>query len=167
MMKLVKALGALALSGVALGTTHLAAAETTTPIQDLVIVEETASPDLGEPRIAFAPYSAYRPYGLYGYRPYSAYGYRPYGLYGYRPYSAYGYRPYGVYGYRPYGGYGFRPYGVYGYRPYGGYGYRPYGYRPGFQPFGWHRPWRSLSSGGDAAPGGDIPTPAVSLPHAR
>ncbi|WP_437720292.1 hypothetical protein [Sorangium sp. So ce861] len=141
MMKLVKALGALALSGVALGTTQPAAAEITTPIQDLVIVEETASPDLDDSRIV-APYS-------------------------YRPYGVYGYRPYGVYGYRPYGVYGYRPYGVYGYRPYGGYGYRPYGYRPGFRPYGWYRPWRSLSSGAEAAPGGDIPTPAVSLPDDR
>ncbi|WP_438014477.1 hypothetical protein WMF18_26725 [Sorangium sp. So ce315] len=146
-----KALGALALSGIALGTTQLAAAETTTPIQDLVIVEETASPDLDDSRVVVVPYRAYRPYGLYGYRPYSAYGYRPYGLYGYRPYSAYGYRPYGLYGYRPYGA----------------YGYRPYGYRPGFRPYGWYRPWRSLSSGVEPAPGGEIPTPAVSLPGAR
>ncbi|WP_437667213.1 hypothetical protein [Sorangium sp. So ce1182] len=137
MMKLVRALGALALSGVALGTTQFAAAETTTPIQDLVIVEETASPELDASRVVVVPYGAYRPYGLYGYRPYSAYGYRPYGAYGYRPY---------------------------GYRP---YGYRPYGYRPGFRPYGWYRPWRSLSSEVDAAPGGDIPTPAVSLPDDR
>ncbi|WP_437312972.1 hypothetical protein [Sorangium sp. So ce385] len=161
MMKLVKALGALALSGVALGTTQLAAAETTTPIQDLVIVEETASPDLDDSRI-IAPYS-YRPYGVYGYRPYGG-GFRPYGVYGYRPYGG-GFRPYGVYGYRPYGG-DFRPYGVYGYRPYG-HGFRPYGYRPGFRPYGWHRPWRSLSSGAEAAPGVDVPTPAVSLPDDR
>ena len=107
-MKLVKALGALALSGIAVGAPQLAAAETTTPIEDLVIVEETANPDL-DARVAAFPYGAYRPYGVYGYRPYSAYGYRPYGLYGYRPYAAYGYRPYG---YRP----GFRPYGWY--RPY-------------------------------------------------
>ncbi|WP_437828148.1 hypothetical protein [Sorangium sp. So ce1153] len=124
MMNLVKALGALALSGVALGTTQLAAAETTTPIQDLVIVEETATPVLDDARVV--PYHAYRPYGLYGYRPY---GYRPYG-----------------------------------YRP---YGYRPYGYRPGFRPYGWYRPWRSLSSGVEAAPEGDIPTPAVNLPDGQ
>ncbi|WP_437758384.1 hypothetical protein [Sorangium sp. So ce1389] len=131
MMKLVKALGALALSGFALGTTQLAAAETTTPIQDLVIVEETASPELDASRVVVVPYRAYRPYGLYGYRPYSAYRFRPYGLYGYRPYSA--------------------------------YRFRPYGYRPGFRPYGWYRPWRSLSSEVDAAPTGDIPTPAVNL----
>ncbi|WP_437949401.1 hypothetical protein WME98_00490 [Sorangium sp. So ce296] len=160
MMKLVKALGALALFGVALGTTQLAAAETSTPIQDLVIVEETASPDLDASRIV-------APYGGYGYRPYGGYGYRPYGGYGYRPYGGFGYRPYGGFGYRPYGGFGYRPYGGFGYRPYGGYGYRPYGgygYRPGFQPFGWYQPWRSLSS---AAPGRDIPTPAVNLPDDR
>ncbi|WP_437331646.1 hypothetical protein [Sorangium sp. So ce394] len=156
-MKLVKALGALALSGVALGTTQLAAAETSTPIQDLVIVEETASPDLDASRIV-APY---------GYRPYGVYGYRPYGGFGYRPYGVYGYRPYGGFGYRPYGGFGYRPYGAYGYRPYGGFGYRPYGYRPGFRPYGWYRPWRSLSSEAESAPGGDIPTPAVSLPDDR
>ncbi|WP_437678394.1 hypothetical protein [Sorangium sp. So ce131] len=150
-MKLVRALCALPLSGIAFGTTQLAAAETTTPIEELVIVEETASPELDESRVVVAPYRAYRPYGLYGYRPYSAYGYRPYGLYGYRPYSAYGYRPYGLYGYRPYSA----------------YGYRPYGYRPGFRPYGWHRPWRSLSSGVEAAPGGGIPTPEVDVPDDR
>ncbi|WP_437967724.1 hypothetical protein WMF04_50710 [Sorangium sp. So ce260] len=135
MMKLMKALGVLALSGIALGTTQLAAAETTMPLQDLVIVEETASPEHEDSRVVVVPYRAYRPYGLYGYRPYSAYGYRPYGLYGYRPYSA--------------------------------HGYRPYGYRPGFRPYGWYRPWRSLSSGVEAAPGEGIPTPAVDLPDDR
>ncbi|KYF57606.1 hypothetical protein BE04_11795 [Sorangium cellulosum] len=139
MMKLVKALGALALSGVAVGTTQLAAAETTTPIQDLVIVEETASPDLDDARII-----------------------APYGVYGYQPYGGFGYRPYGGFGYRPYGGFGYRPYGGFGYRPYGGFGYRP-----GFQPFGWYQPWRSRSSGVEAAPGGDVPTPEVNLPDDR
>ncbi|WP_437933486.1 hypothetical protein [Sorangium sp. So ce341] len=171
-----KALGALALSGVALGSTQLAAAETTTPIQDLVIVEETVSPDLDASRVV-APYHAYQPYGGYGYQPYGGYGYQPYGGYGHRPYGGYGHRPYGGYGYQPYGGYGHRPYGGYGHRPYGGYGHRPYGgyghrpyggygYRPGFQPFGWYQPWRSLS-GVEAAPGRNIPTPAVSLPDDR
>ncbi|WP_437935398.1 hypothetical protein [Sorangium sp. So ce341] len=83
-MKLVKALGALALSGIALGAAPLAAAEDTVPVQDLVIVEETASPTLADARIPpdDIPYRGdLRPYGIFRpYRPFDPYRpFRPYG----------------------------------------------------------------------------------------
>ncbi|KYF90473.1 hypothetical protein BE20_17600 [Sorangium cellulosum] len=83
-MKLVKALGALALSGIALGAAQLAAAEDTVPVQELVIVEETASPTLADARIPpdDSPYRGdLRPYGLLRpYRPFEPY--RPFGRMG-------------------------------------------------------------------------------------
>ena len=95
-MNLVKALGALALSGLALGAAQLAAAEDTIPIQDLVIVEETTSPALADARIPpdelpyhrpFRPYGHFRPYRpIHPYRPFRPYGhFRPY-----RPFLPYG-----------------------------------------------------------------------------
>ncbi len=95
-MKLVKALGALALSGLALGAAQLAAAEDTIPIQDLVIVEETTSPALADARIPpddlpyhrpFRPYGDFRPYRPFmPHRPFRPYGHfrphRPFGPHG-------------------------------------------------------------------------------------
>ncbi|HTN83799.1 MAG TPA: hypothetical protein VL242_08940 [Sorangium sp.] len=97
-MKLVKALGALALFGMAIGTAQLAAAETTTPIQELVIVEETTSSALADARIPpdDIPYHGhFRPYGHFQpFRPYRPYGhFRPF-----RPFRPYGpFNPYGPY----------------------------------------------------------------------
>ncbi|XXX74249.1 hypothetical protein WMF30_42055 [Sorangium sp. So ce134] len=83
-MKLVKALGALALSGIAFGAAQLAAAEETIAIQDLVIAEETTSPALPDARIPppdvpyhgdFRPYGHFRPYRpIHPYRPFRPYG---------------------------------------------------------------------------------------------
>ncbi|WP_437314628.1 hypothetical protein [Sorangium sp. So ce385] len=83
-MKLVKALGALALPGIALGVAQLAAAEDTVPVQELAIVEETASPTLADARIPpddipyrgdLRPYRPFRPYGHFvPYRPFRPYG---------------------------------------------------------------------------------------------
>ncbi|XXT16770.1 hypothetical protein WME94_41720 [Sorangium sp. So ce429] len=95
-MKLVKALGALALFGTAIGTAQLAAAETTTPIQDLVLVEETTSSALADARrppddIPYhGPYRPYRPYRPYGhFQPFRPY--RPYGHFQpFRPFHPYG-----------------------------------------------------------------------------
>ncbi|WP_437753286.1 hypothetical protein [Sorangium sp. So ce1389] len=95
-MKLVKALGALALLGTAIGTAQLAAAETTTPIQDLMLVEETTSSALVDARIPpdDIPYHGpYRPYGHFRpFRPYRPYGhFRPF-----RPFRPFGdFHPYG------------------------------------------------------------------------
>ncbi|KYF81146.1 hypothetical protein BE11_14320 [Sorangium cellulosum] len=70
-MKLAKALGALALSGMAFGAAQLAAAGSTTPIQDLALVEETTSPALPDARIppddlpydgSIRPHRPFRPY---------------------------------------------------------------------------------------------------------
>jgi hypothetical protein len=104
-MKLVKALGGLALSGMALGTAQMAAAGSTTPIQDLVLVEETTSSDFPDARIPpddvpthghfrpFRPFGPHRPYGHF--RPFRPF--RPYGHF--RPFRPF--RPYG--GFHPYG----------------------------------------------------------------
>ncbi|WP_437793218.1 hypothetical protein [Sorangium sp. So ce693] len=104
-MKLVKALGALTLSGMALGTAQIAAAESTTPIQDLVLVEETTSSDFPDAWFPpddvpyhgnfrpFRPFWPYRPYGYFRpHRPYRPYGsFRPF-----RPVRPYGdFHPYG------------------------------------------------------------------------
>ena len=93
-MKLVKALGALTLSGIALGTAQIAAAESTTPIHDLVLVEETTISDFPDATIPpddvpyhghfrpFRPFWPYRPYGdIRPFRPYRpSRGFHPYGL---------------------------------------------------------------------------------------
>ncbi|WP_437294263.1 hypothetical protein [Sorangium sp. So ce426] len=105
MMKLVKALGALALSGMALGTAQMAAAESTTPIEDLVLVEEMTSSDFPDARIPpdDAPYHGH-------FRPFRPFGpHRPYGHFRpFRPFRPYGhFRPFRPF--RPYGG--FHPHG--------------------------------------------------------
>ncbi|WP_437645042.1 hypothetical protein [Sorangium sp. So ce362] len=101
-MKLVKALGALALFGLALGAVQLAAAEDTIPIQDLVIVEETTSPALADARIPPDDLPYHRPFRPYGdFRPYRPFiPHRPFRPYGhFRPH-----RPFGPHGpFHPYG----------------------------------------------------------------
>ncbi|WP_437587077.1 hypothetical protein [Sorangium sp. So ce1000] len=100
-MKLVKALGALALSGMALGSAQIAAAESTIPIQDLVLVEETTSSASADARIPpdDIPYHGhFRPYGPFRpdrpFRPFSPFQpYRPYGHF--RPFSPF--RPFVTY----------------------------------------------------------------------
>ncbi|WP_437955802.1 hypothetical protein WME76_30525 [Sorangium sp. So ce119] len=83
-MKLAKALGALALSGMAFGAAQLAAAGGTTPIQDLALVEETTSPALPDARIppddlpydgSIRPHRPFRPYEpIRPHRPFRPYG---------------------------------------------------------------------------------------------
>ncbi|WP_437276154.1 hypothetical protein WME90_33590 [Sorangium sp. So ce375] len=105
-MKLVKALGVLALSGMALGASQIAAAEGTTPIQELVLVEETTSLESPDARIPpddvpyhgyFRPFQPSRPYG--DIRPFMPFWpYRPYGHFRpFRPFRPYGsFHPYGL-----------------------------------------------------------------------
>ncbi|WP_437721921.1 hypothetical protein [Sorangium sp. So ce861] len=95
-MKLVKALAALALPGIALGAAQLAAAEDTVPVEELSIVEETASPALADARIPpdDTPYhGSFRPYGLFRpHRPFHPHRpFRPYGHFmPHRPFRPFG-----------------------------------------------------------------------------
>ncbi len=143
-MKQLKALGALALSGIALGTTQLASAETTTPVEDLVLVEESTPSNSADERIASEqPYPHGGYYGRYGHGGF-------YGRYGHG----------GFYGRYGHGGF-YGRYGHHGHHGHHGF-YGRFGHHGHHGHFGgyWGRwgGWRS-----EAASESSLPGPLVQL----